>query len=231
MPRHIYSAQKLKPVIGRLPRVLAVLAGLILLVGIGTSVYDWQANNYAKKKAGESVRQANNGVRNGTPATTPVSDEEFKNYHVPPDQPRYIFIPKLGVKAMVLSLGTTNSNQIQSPPNIYKAGWYNKSGLPGKAGAMLIDGHISSWTTQGVFYGLKNLVPGDTIQVQRGDNLRLSYRVVTRRVYNYTEVDMKAALIPIDSTKSGLNLMTCGGSVIAGTNKFNERLVVFAKQY
>lgn len=197
-----------------LPKVLAVLAGVALLIAVGAAVY----------APGHSVRHY------GGPSTTPVSADEFANYHVPPNQPRYIFIPRLKVRAIVLSLGTTASNQVESPPNVHQTGWYNRSGLPGQPGAMLIDGHVSSWTARGVFYGLKTLVKGDIIQIERGDGARFTYKVVASRTYNAKKVDMAAALRPVTPGKPGLNLITCTGQVAAGTSEFNQRVVVFAVQ-
>lgn len=95
---------------------------------------------------------------------------------------------------------------------------------------MLIDGHISSWTTHGVFYGLNTLSPGDMIDVQGGNGAIFTYKVVKTQIYNSNNVNMDAALSPIDPAKPGLNLISCTGDVIAGTNDFNERIIVFATQ-
>jgi hypothetical protein len=95
---------------------------------------------------------------------------------------------------------------------------------------MLIDGHVSSWTSHGIFYGLKTLVAGDTIQIERGDGAILAYKVVKSQTYTTSKVDMAAALTPINPRKPGLNLITCTGNVMAGTNEFNQRVVVFAEQ-
>jgi hypothetical protein len=40
-------------------------------------------------------------------------------------------------------------------------------------------------------------------------------------------VPMNIVLTPTKSANSGLNLMTCAGSIIKGTSEFSERLVVF----
>jgi sortase (surface protein transpeptidase) len=226
----MYLKKNAKYIMRRLPWVLAALAALVLLVGIVAAVYDWHTNTIARKHATVAIAQANKGVSNGTPSTTPISASTFANYHVAPNLPRYIFIPKLNVKAIVLSLGTTAANQLQSPPNIYETGWYKNSNLPGQAGAMLIDGHVSSWTYHGVFYGIKTLAPGDTIQIERGDGTMLTFVVITSKTYSSNNVNMTAALSPINPHKPGLNLITCTGQVVSGTNEFNQRVVVFAEQ-
>jgi len=220
----------MKGVIERLPRGLASLAVVVLLVGIVVSAYDWHANTSIKKRATIATAQANKGVSSGAPSTTPISTSALTNYRVAPGLPRYIFVPKLGVKAIVLSLGTTASYQVQAPPNIYETGWYNSSGLPGKPGAMFIDGHVSSLTHNGIFYGLSTLVPGDTIQIERGDGTMFAYKVVKSQISSSTNVNMTAALKPVNPHKPGLNLITCAGKVIAGTNELSQRIVVFAEQ-
>jgi LPXTG-site transpeptidase (sortase) family protein len=207
-----------------------LLALVILVIGLTISSYDLYHNNRLTNNVKQAIAAANKGVANGIPATKPISRSAVDNYHVPPTQPKYIIIPKLNVKAIVLALGTTSSNQIQAPPNVFETGWYDRSSLPGQAGAMLIDGHVSSWTSHGVFYGLKKLVTGDEIQIVRGDGVVFNYYVVKDQIYNSTDVDMTAVLTPLDPQRPGLNLITCDGSVITGTNEFNERIVVFAEQ-
>ena len=95
---------------------------------------------------------------------------------------------------------------------------------------MLIDGHISSWTAHGVFYGLKTLQPGDAIDVQGGNGAVFAYTVVKIQVYNAGNVDMAAAMKSINPSKPGVNLISCTGDVIQGTNDFSERVVVFAAE-
>jgi LPXTG-site transpeptidase (sortase) family protein len=93
---------------------------------------------------------------------------------------------------------------------------------------MFIDGHVSSWTADGVFYNLKSLKPGDSIQVVRGDGKTFTYTVKLVQAYNANNVNMTQALTSIDPSKPGLNLMTCTGNVIKGTSEFNQRLVVYS---
>jgi LPXTG-site transpeptidase (sortase) family protein len=95
---------------------------------------------------------------------------------------------------------------------------------------MLIDGHISSWTTPGVFYNLNKLRAGDNIQIQKGDGGIIKYSVVKTVVYSTNNIDMNQVLNPIDSSKPGLNLISCFGDVISGTNEFNKRIVVYTSQ-
>ncbi|HEU4966488.1 MAG TPA: class F sortase [Candidatus Saccharimonadales bacterium] len=165
------------------------------------------------------------------PSSVRPAQNVVNAYSVAPDLPKYISIPAIGVaKARVVRLGVMKDSAIATPDNIFDTGWYSGSAKPGQPGAMFIYGHVSSWTASGVFYDLHKLRPDDAIIITRGDNTVFSYRVVTSKVYPYTDVDMSQVLSPVDAGKPGLNLMTCTGDVIKGTSDFSERLVVFAVQ-
>ncbi len=211
-------------------------AVLVLAIGLFVSFTGWHTNRTAQAAASQLTRQANNSssqnsaASNPAPSTTKPSSGAVANYAVGPTLPRYLDIPLLGVHARVLSLGILPSGALAAPNNVFDTGRYNESALPGQPGAMLIDGHVSSWKAKGVFYGIKNLKPGTQLQLTRGDGTKFSYRVVTSKTYNDTEVNMQEALTPITAGKPGLNLITCTGQVKPGTSEFNQRVVVFAEQ-
>lgn len=165
------------------------------------------------------------------PSSVRPAQSAVDTYNVAPDLPKYISAPAIGItKARVVRLGVMKDGAIATPDNIFDTGWYNGSAKPGQPGAMFIYGHVSSWTADGVFYNLHRLRPGDLITITRGDDVVFSYRVVTSKVYPYTDVDMSQVLSPVEAGQPGLSLMTCTGSVIKGTSDFSERLVVFAVQ-
>ena len=195
------------------------------------------ANHTAQSLAVKLISQANSANKGlptvqttKAPSTVTPSATAIANYNVAPTLPRYLNIPSLGVHARVLTLGVLSNGALAAPGDIYDAGWYKESSKPGEPGAMLIDGHVSSWTSHGVFYGINELKPGDSIQVVRGDGKVYDYQVVSSQTYSSNNFNMTKALSPIDTNKPGLNLITCTGDVISGTNEFNERIVVFAKQ-
>jgi len=202
-----------------LSKLFALLSVAILTLGVFVA---WNQHN-DNKIAGQAAHH-------NAPKTDKPSSQAFDDYQVPPDSPRYLFLPGLSVRAMVKPMGLTAKNQIASPSNVFDAGWYTGSAKPGQPGAMLIDGHVSSWTTHGIFYGLKKLRDGDQVKVQRGDGVMFTYKVVKSQVYDADNVDMRAALAPVTTGKPGLNLITCEGSVIKATNEFNKRIVVFTEQ-
>lgn len=208
----------------RISFILFAVAGMFIAMGAVVGWYQYHANRASTKQAHEAT------ARREAPSTTKPKEDAFAAYTVPPDQPRYLFIADTAVRAMVKPLGLTTDKHIGTPSNVFYAGWYTGSAKPGKPGAMLLDGHVSSWSAHGIFYNLKNLTPGKTITIERGDGTRFTYKVVKNQTYDDDKVDMAAAMAPITSTKPGLNLITCGGQVKKGTNEFNKRIVVFAEQ-
>lgn len=221
--------------------MLAVVACVVLIAG---AVVTWQTilTNRAAASAVSLLTHAANskstnvatGPTNSTdsvsiPSTTPPTQSEISSYTVAPDLARYIKIPKISVYARVTQVGLDSSGAIGTPSNTNDTSWYTGSAKPGRTGATLIDGHVLSMNYHGVFHDLKNLLPGDNIQIVRGDGTILNYSVVTIRYYSDTNVDMAAALSPITPGKSGLNLITCAGKENPGTITFNQRLVVFAE--
>ncbi len=213
-----------------LVNIFVTIAIILLVTGLSIGVYDWHSNNVNGQRAATLINEANHNVNHTVPSTIKPTASELHNYTVAPTLPRYLIIPKLGVDASILPVGINVNGSLGTPDNVFNTAWYDKSSQPGQKGAMLIDGHISSWTTHGVFYGLNTLSPGDIIDVQGGNGAIFTYKVAKTQIYNSNNVNMGAALLPIDPTKPGLNLISCTGQVISGTSTFNERIIVFATE-
>jgi len=209
---------------------LYAMAAIIFIVGAAVSLNGFRANRQVAAQVEHLSHQSESSSEdNGShPSTKPPSTTDISGYAVAPNLPRYIDISKLAVHARVLSMGVTSSNQLKAPGNVFDAGWYNASAQPGQPGAMLLDGHISSWQTKGVFYGLNKLQSGDPIVITRGDGKKFTYTVVKTETDDASKVDMSSLLVSQDTAKPGLNLISCSGEVIPGTNEFNKRIVVYA---
>ena len=225
------SAQEL-PARSKRPFLLYAMAAAVFVIGVTVSLNGLRANRQvaaqAKHLSGSSTDASDDN--GGHPSTSKPADADVKNYVVAPNLPRYIDIPKLTVHARVLSMGVTSKNQLKAPGNVYDAGWYNASAQPGQPGAMLVDGHISSWSTKGVFYGLNKLVAGDPITITRGDGKTFTYTVVKTTVVYADSVDMGSLMVSQNTGKPGLNLISCSGDVVPGTNEFDKRIIVYAVQ-
>lgn len=207
-----------------IPRYIAILLIIIGLIGISASIVlylhepDPPKIDFNPKSVGVDP----------DPSSVRPPSRVIATYSVPPTDPKYIAIPAIGISnTPILKLGLLSSGAIATPDNIYETGWYDRSSLPGQAGAMFIYGHVSSWAADGIFFNLNKLVSGDKVIITRGDNTTYTYQVVTTKIYPYNSVNMSQVLSPTDQNNPGLNIMTCTGQVIKGTSEFNERLVVF----
>jgi LPXTG-site transpeptidase (sortase) family protein len=217
-----------------------VMAALVFAIGLYASIDGWLTNRRAEamvnqlSKTSSQAALAASGDEKQPATSVPSTDKPpastTVNYTVAPIRPRYLTIDKIGVHARVFAVGLAADGSIATPGNVYDTGWYTKSSLPGEQGAVLIDGHVSSWTTNGVFYDLKKLIAGDNVAIERGDGKIFTYKVVRTTVYDADKVDMQAATSPVVAGKPGLNLITCTGKVKPGTSEFTQRLVVFTQQ-
>jgi len=213
-------------------RRMALLYGMAVIVfgaGVFVAVNGFHTNQQVAAQVKGQQKQTNASVADHVvPTTEKPSSSVVRTYTVAPNVPKYVDIPKLGVHARVLSEGVTKSGALQVPWNIYDTGWYNASAQPGQNGATLIDGHSGIGKTHGVFWRLASLTTGDRITITRGDNQQFTYSVVKVQTVDVNSVDMNSMLVSADTSKPGLNLITCTGDVIPGTESLNKRVQVYA---
>ncbi len=155
---------------------------------------------------------------------------DLTNFQAAADAPRILRISKLDVEARVKRVGASLVGEPISPSNIHDVGWFDDSGRPGQPGAVLINGHISGSTKNGVFHDLQSLLPNDEIVIERGDKTIITYSVVKVQTFTGDQVDMSIALDSIDSSKNGLNLVTSSANYDGGNNQNIQRVIVFAVQ-
>lgn len=207
---------------------------LILVITGYVSFDTWQTNNLAKQafakeaSASESPalspadRQSSEGKdESSLPAST------LADYRVAPNLPRALYINKLNVAARVLPMGVNKDSSMQAPLGIYDAGWYSGSVRPGETGAMVLNGHSSGPTRQGLLGRLDTLKQGDEIVIEKGDTSRLTYRVVHTETVPLEAVDMNKVALPYGTAKSGLNIYTCTGEWLPTKQTFDHRVIVY----
>lgn len=165
----------------------------------------------------------------------PVTVQAKQEWTVPASHPRYISIPKLGIEnARIVQLGIIKkTGQLDAPVSIHDAGWYNGSALPGKGGAMLMDGHNGGPNFGGIFEKLRDLKNGDEIIIERGDGKKLTYVVKDNRDMNVKDINdpankwgMATMTNSIEAGKEGLNIITCVGQWDERSQTFNERTML-----
>ncbi|MGW3892863.1 class F sortase [Micromonospora chokoriensis] len=143
--------------------------------------------------------------------------------------PTTIEIPRIGVAATIMSLGTNPDGTVQVPPldQADKAGWYEPGASPGETGNAVIVGHVDSAVLgPAVFFDLGALVPGDTITVRRTDGVPATFTVDS--VTSYPKTAFPTELVYGPSDRPSLRVVTCGGQFDEVAKSYPDNIVVFA---
>ena len=90
----------------------------------------------------------------------------------------------------------------------------------------MIVGHVDWAGTQGVFYDLRNMVPGNQITVSRADGSVAVFEVRSNEQFPKDQFPTAAVYGDIDH--AGLRLITCGGSFDPAARSYLDNIVVFA---
>nr|WP_091607715.1 class F sortase [Micromonospora mirobrigensis] len=143
--------------------------------------------------------------------------------------PTTISIPRIGVNASIMSLGTNPDGTVQVPPleQAMTAGWYSPGASPGEVGNAVVVGHVDSAKIgPAVFFDLGALQPGDTITVGRQDGRSATFTVDEVRSYPKTAFPTERVYGPND--RAGLRVVTCGGTFDQAARSYLDNVVVYA---
>ncbi|MFG1870699.1 class F sortase [Micromonospora arborensis] len=143
--------------------------------------------------------------------------------------PTSIEIPRIGVDATIMSLGTNPDGTVQVPPldQADQAGWYEPGASPGETGNAVIVGHVDSAKLgPAVFFDLGALTPGDTVTVRRADGLTATFKVDS--VKSYPKTAFPTELVYGPSDRPSLRVVTCGGQFDEAAKSYPDNVVVFA---
>ncbi|MBP9667849.1 class F sortase [Candidatus Saccharibacteria bacterium] len=162
-----------------------------------------------------------------------VTPEQMVAYKVPALYPRYLSIPELGIdRARVSQTGLTEAGDLGTPRNIHDVAWYTRSVTPGQgSGAVLIDGHSTGFSKEGIFSKLDTLPNGAHIVLERGDGKSFEYEVVENKNIPLEEVNktgMKQMMFAAHADKEGLNIVSFSGRYIPKDKVFDHRIMLRA---
>ncbi len=212
------------------PRAARVWAGtsvLLAAAGVATLVFVPSGSaparvdtpvSVAAAPAGPSVAASAAAVPSAPPAPAPLL--------LPASDPTRVRIPALGVTARMIRLGLDRDGAMEVPPDAARVGWYDRSPTPGQLGPAVLAGHVDWGGHRGAFYGLRELVPGDTVVVERADGRAATFAV--DRVEEHAKDDFPTDEVYGDVDHAGLRLVTCGGSFDADTGDYRDNVIVFA---
>jgi LPXTG-site transpeptidase (sortase) family protein len=180
------------------------------------------------------------------PTTTPAFDTRLENLSgwVPPPPVQQdqvaaavqpvssapivrVGVPRVGINARVEILSLDAAGVMQDPKKPDMVAWYDFSARPGQLGNVVIAGHVD-YINYGpaVFWRLRDLKPGDRIEVELADGTLFAYDVETLNYYDVATAPVKEITGP--TPYEAITLITCGGSFNRSNLSYNQRLIVRA---
>ncbi len=172
------------------------------------------------------VQQASPAVPNEEseeqPTATPTPTPESTLSLAPVSKIR---MPSIDVDARIVPLGILPTGYMDVPKSPELVGWYNFTGKPGLGGNAVLSGHVDYvGVGPAVFWDLKELQAGDTIEIELTDGTAITYEVTAALDAAVDDLDMESILAQTES--ESLTLITCSGSFVGGG--YTNRLVVRA---
>jgi LPXTG-site transpeptidase (sortase) family protein len=208
----------------------AVLAAVALLglAGLGGAATSGRVSAAGSVPSGPSARPTWRAAAEAvTPGIAPIGTADGGDAAplVAPGPPTEVRIPRIGVDSTLETLGLSPTGELNPPRDFARAGWYAGGTAPGDVGPAVIAGHVDSRTGPAVFFRLRELSPGDVVQVHR-DGHWLSFRVTATKEYPKEQFPTVAVYGPTPDPQ--LRLITCGGDFDRSRRSYYDNVVVYA---
>jgi sortase (surface protein transpeptidase) len=107
-----------------------------------------------------------------------------------------------------------------------QAGWYRLGPTPGEVGPAVLLGHVDGNKQKGIFFRLKELVPGDRVTVSRMDGSVVPF--VVTKVNQIDKDEFPTQAVYGDTAGPELRLITCGGSFDRAAHSYRDNIIVYA---
>lgn len=181
---------------------------------------------------------ADSGTEQGVVATEEVVGSPNANVAGPPIVaalpqglevvPTRVRIPSIEVDASVVDLGLNPDRTLEVPKDISVTGWYTGRAVPGEIGPGVVVGHVDSAVAgAGVFFRLRDLVAGDTIDVERSDGSIATFRVTKTATVSKDEFPTEQ--VYGSTALPTLRLITCGGGFDRSARSYLNNVIVYAE--
>jgi len=141
-------------------------------------------------------------------------------------EPVSLTIPAVGITSRLARLHLTPGGALSVPAAFDQAGWYSGGPRPGDIGPAVLAGHVDSTTGPAVFYRLRDLKPGDSVRIRRGDGTVAAFAITELRQYPKNAFPTDAVYGPVPAPE--LRLITCTGVFDRDRSSYRSNLVVFA---
>ncbi len=155
----------------------------------------------------------------GRPTTTPTPPAGLAR-----SIPTTLGIPAIGVNVSVSQLGLNPDRTVEVPTDFQVPGWFRLGPSPGQVGSAVILGHVDSDHGPAVFFNLRFLAVGDTVEVTLADGAVARFAVTS--VAMYPKDRFPAQQVYGSHGYPGLQLVTCGGTFDSQTGHYLSNIVV-----
>ncbi|MDA8355404.1 MAG: class F sortase [Actinomycetota bacterium] len=140
--------------------------------------------------------------------------------------PVFLHIPAIDVEVSLSALGLNPDGTAQVPTDFAQPGWYRFGPTPGQVGSAVILGHVDSYRGTAVFFELRTLQAGDSIEVTLADGVVVHFAVTS--VAMYTKAQFPAEQVYASHGYAALQLVTCGGQFDRATGHYLSNVVVYS---
>lgn len=208
--------------------IAAVMAAGVIAAFIGSSTLRWSPPPLPPSSVALSGNQLAAGARD--PARAGKAQGSSLLRPMARSVPASLYIPRINVRAKIISLGLTSNGAAAVPPlsSPFLTSWYDRGPTPGQPGTSVILGHVDAAKVgPAVFYNLGNLRPGDLVYVTLQDRQTAVFRVYSAALY--LKADFPARTVYSYTSWPTLRLITCGGDFDQQTGHYLGNTVVFAE--
>ncbi|PVZ14845.1 class F sortase [Actinomycetospora cinnamomea] len=144
--------------------------------------------------------------------------------------PVSLHVPAIGVdEDTVQSLGVAPDGTAEVPQDFGRVGWFDPARgdpVPGARGPTVLLGHVDSRAGPAVFYRLRDLRPGDVVEVGVAGGEVARY--VVARTEQVAKDRFPTFAVFGATPDDVLRLVTCAGAFDRGARSYTDNLVVHA---
>ncbi|ATY09578.1 class F sortase [Amycolatopsis sp. AA4] len=169
------------------------------------------------------------GCSAGSTTAAPVAGAaSASSAALPKSEPVSLDIPRIDAHSTLVPLGLNPDNSVQVPPvsKPLQAGWYENGPTPGEIGPAVVLGHVDGNKQKGIFYRLKEMKPGDDVDIARRDGTTAHFQVT--KVDQVPKDAFPTDAVYGDTSDPELRLITCGGAFDRSEHSYVDNIIVYA---
>jgi hypothetical protein len=163
----------------------------------------------------------------GIAAGKPPAASKAPVVMIPKGAPQKVIVQRIGVKAPVEVTALSKPADVHAPFKWGDVAWYSRGARPGELGRAAMFGHLDSTCCPAIFYHLKEVRPGDIVEVAYKSGPTLKFKVQWNASYPNNKLPVKFLFNPVH--ERGISLITCGGDFRPRGVGYDHKVVVYAR--